>query len=102
MINGFGIVHGGIAFAGRFCFLHLPVTTKCLSVALDTSINFIKPVHVGDVLIAQKKRYITVNQPRLYHIEIINQHSHIVAHFKGLCYPHRISRCYKIIAYCGF
>lgn len=87
MINGFGIVHGGIAFSlADSAFAFACNNRNVLSVALDTSINFIKPVHVGDVLIAQAKEIHNGKSTGLYHIEIINQHSHIVAHFKGLCY----------------
>ena len=56
MINGFGIVHGGIAFAlSDSAFAFACNNRNVLSVALDTSINFTKPVHVGDVLVAEAK-----------------------------------------------
>lgn len=57
-----------------------------LSVALDTSINFIKPVHVDDVLIAEAKELHNGKSTGLYHINITNQKEHLVAQFKGLCY----------------
>ena len=54
MINGFGIVHGGVAFSlGDSCFAFACNNRNVLSVALDTSINFTKPVQVGDTLIAK-------------------------------------------------
>ena len=50
MINGLGIVHGGIAFSlADSTFAFACNNRNILSVALDTSINFLKPVHVGDV-----------------------------------------------------
>ena len=53
MINGFGIVHGGIAFSfSDSAFAFACNNRNNLSVALDSSINFTKPVHVGDVLVA--------------------------------------------------
>ena len=56
MINGFGIVHGGIAFSlADSAFAFACNNRNILSVALDTSINFIKPVHVGDDLTAEVK-----------------------------------------------
>ena len=56
MINGFGIVHGGVAFSmADSCFAFACNNRNVLSVALDTSINFIKPVHVGDELTAEAK-----------------------------------------------
>ena len=87
MINGFGIVHGGIAFSmADSAFAFACNNRNVLSVALDTSINFIKPVHVGDVLIAQAKEIHNGKSTGLYHITIKNQHDHEVAIFKGTCF----------------
>lgn len=87
MINGFGIVHGGIAFSlADSCFAFACNNRNVLSVALDTSINFTKPVHVGDELIAEAKELHNGKSTGLYHITITNQHDHIVALFKGTCF----------------
>jgi len=87
MINGFGIVHGGIAFSmADSAFAFACNNRNVLSVALDTSINFIKPVHVGDVLTAQAKEIHNGKSTGLYHINIQNQHDHEVAIFKGTCF----------------
>lgn len=87
MINGFGIVHGGVAFSmADSCFAFACNNRNVLSVALDTSINFIKPVHVDDVLTAEAKELHNGKSTGLYHISISNQHDHIVAVFKGTCY----------------
>ena len=87
MINGFGIVHGGIAFSlSDSAFAFACNNRNVLSVALDTSINFLKPVHVGDELTAEAKEVHHGKSTGLYHINIINQNDHLVAQFKGLCY----------------
>ncbi len=87
MINGFGIVHGGIAFSlADSAFAFACNNRNVLSVALDTSINFLKPVHVGDELIAEAKEQHNGKSTGLYHITIANQNNHDVAIFKGLCY----------------
>ena len=87
MINGFGIVHGGIAFAlSDSAFAFACNNRNMLSVALDTSINFLKPVNVGDVLTAEAKELHNGRSTGLYHINVINQHEHIVALFKGTCF----------------
>ena len=87
MINGLGIVHGGIAFSlADSAFAFACNNRNVLSVALDTSINFIKPVHVGDVLTAETKELHNGKSTGLYHITITNQNNHIIALFKGLCY----------------
>jgi acyl-CoA thioesterase len=87
MINGFGIVHGGIAFSlADSAFAFACNNRNVLSVALDTSINFIKPVHTDDVLVAEAKELHNGKSTGLYQIEIKNQKEHVVAVFKGLCY----------------
>ena len=87
MINGFGIVHGGIAFSlADSAFAFACNNRNNLSVALDTAINFIKPVQVDDVLIAETKELHNGKSTGLYHINITNQHEHTVAIFKGTCF----------------
>jgi acyl-CoA thioesterase len=87
MINGFGIVHGGVAFSlADSCFAFACNNRNVISVALDTSINFIKPVHVGDVLLAEAKEMHNGKSTGLYQISIYNQNTHLVAAFKGTCY----------------
>ena len=84
MINGFGIVHGGIAFSlADSAFAFACNNRNVLSVALDTSINFIKPVHVGDVLTAEANEIHNGKSTGLYHITISNQNAHTVAVFKA-------------------
>lgn len=87
MINGFGIVHGGVAFSlGDSAFAFACNNRNNLSVALDTSINFTKPVHVGDELTAEAKEIHNGKSTGLYHITITNQRDHVVAMFKGTCF----------------
>jgi acyl-CoA thioesterase len=87
MINGFGIVHGGIAFSlSDSAFAFACNNRNVLSVALDTSINFTKPVHVGDTLTAEAKELHNGKSTGLYHITISNQKEHVVALFKGTCF----------------
>lgn len=87
MINGLGIVHGGIAFSlADSTFAFACNNRNNLSVALDTSINFLKPVHVGDTLIAEAKEIHNGKSTGLYHITVFNQRDHVVAFFKGTCF----------------
>ncbi len=87
MMNGLGIVHGGIAFSlADSCFAFACNSRNVLSVALDTSINFLKPIHPGDELIAETKELHNGKGTGLYHVTITNQHQHIVAIFKGTCF----------------
>lgn len=87
MINGFGIAHGGIAFSlGDSAFAFACNNRNVLSLALDTSINFIKPVHVGDIVTAEAVELHNGKSTGLYHITITNQNGHKVALFKGTCF----------------
>lgn len=87
MINGFGIVHGGICFSlADSTFAFACNNRNNLSVALDTSINFTKAVQVGDTLTAEAKEQHNGRSTGLYFITITNQHNETVAHFKGTCF----------------
>lgn len=87
MLNGFGIVHGGIAFSlADSAFAFACNNRNNLSVALDTSINFTKAVQVGDTLVAEVKEIHNGKSTGLYHITITNQQQEVVAIFKGTCF----------------
>lgn len=87
MINGLGIVHGGIAFSlADSAFAFACNSRNNLSVALDTAINFMKPVHPGDILMAEAKEMHNGKATGLYHINVTNQNGHTVALFKGTCF----------------
>ncbi len=87
MINGLGIVHGGIIFSlADSSFAFACNNRNILSVALDTAINFIKPVHIGDILVAEAIEIHNGRSTGLYHVNITNQNGHLVALFKGTCF----------------
>lgn len=87
MINGFGIVHGGIAFSlADSAFAFACNNRNNLSVALDTSINFTKAIQVGDELTAEAKETHNGRSTGLYFITITNQKNEQVAIFKGTCF----------------
>jgi acyl-CoA thioesterase len=87
MINGLGTVHGGIAFSfADSAFAFACNNRNILSVALDTSINFIKTIFVGDTLTAEAKEIHNGRSTGLYHVTIKNQNNHTVAMFKGTCF----------------
>jgi acyl-CoA thioesterase len=87
MINGLGTVHGGIAFSfADTAFAFACNNRNVLSVALDTSINFIKTIFVGDILTGEAKEIHNGRSTGLYHVTITNQNENIVAMFKGTCF----------------
>lgn len=87
MINGIGILHGGITFSlADTCFAFACNNRNILSVALDNSINFIKPSFTGDILTAEAKEMHNGNSTGLYQVTISNQKNQVIALFKGTCF----------------
>ena len=87
MLNGFGIVHGGLAFSrGDTAFAFACNNRNNVSVALDVTITFTKPVNVGDVLTAESKEVHNGKSTGVYLITISNQKDEQIAFFKGTCF----------------
>jgi acyl-CoA thioesterase len=87
MVNGFGIVHGGVPFAfADSAFAFACNNRNNLSVALDVTISFMKAVHIGDVLTAEAKEIHNGRSTGVYLITIHNQKNEQVALFKGTCF----------------
>lgn len=87
MLNGFGVVHGGIAFSlADSAFAFACNNRNNLSMALDTSITFTKTVHPGDVLTAEARELHNGRSTGLYLITVTNQNDAQVALFKGTCF----------------
>ena len=87
MLNGLDVVHGGIAFSlADSAFAFACNSRNNLSLALETSISFLKPVFVHDVLYAEAREIRNGKNTGLYLVEIQNQYGHLVALFKGTCY----------------
>lgn len=87
MVNGFGIVHGGIPFSlADSAFAFACNNRNNLSVALDVTISFMKAVHVGDILTAEAKEMHNGRSTGVYLITVTNQKNEQVALFKGTCF----------------
>jgi len=87
MINGFGIVHGGIPFSlADSAFAFACNNRNNLSVALDVTITFTKAVNVGDELTAEAKEVHNGKSTGVYLIDVMNQKKEQVALFKGTCF----------------
>ena len=87
MVNGFGIVHGGIPFSlADSAFAFACNNRNNLSVALDTSITFTKSIHPGDTLIAEAEEIHNGRSTGVYVITITSQTGQQVSMFKGTCF----------------
>jgi len=87
MVNGFGIVHGGIPFSlADSAFAFACNNRNNLSVALDVTITFTKAVNVGDILTAEAKEFHNGRSTGVYLITVTNQQDQQIALFKGTCF----------------
>jgi len=87
MVNGFGIVHGGLPFSlADSAFAFACNNRNNLSVALDVTITFTKAVNVGDELTAEAKEVHNGRSTGVYLITVTNQKNEQVALFKGTCF----------------
>ena len=87
MVNGFGIIHGGITFSLADSALAFACNNRNnLSVALDTSITFTKATNPGDVITAEAKELHNGRSTGLYLITLTNQKDEQVGLFKGTCF----------------
>jgi acyl-CoA thioesterase len=87
MVNGFGILHGGLPFSlADSAFAFACNNRNNLSVALDVTITFMKPVNIGDVLTAEANEVHNGRSTGVYLISVTNQRSEQVALFKGTCF----------------
>lgn len=87
MVNGFGIVHGGIPFSlADSAFAFACNNRNNLSVALDVTITFTKAVNIGDILTAEAKEFHNGRSTGVYLITVTNQKNEQVALFKGTCF----------------
>jgi acyl-CoA thioesterase len=87
MLNGFGSIHGGIAFSlADSAFAFACNNRNNISVALDTSITFTKATKPGDVLVAEATELHNGRSTGVYLVSITNAKGETVAHFKGTCF----------------
>ena len=87
MVNGFGIVHGGLPFSlADSAFAFACNNRNNLSVALDVTITFTRAVNVGDELTAEAKEIHNGRSTGVYLISVTNQKNELVSLFKGTCF----------------
>lgn len=84
MLNGFGVVHGGITFAlADSAFAFACNSRNNITLALDAQISFIKKVSLGDVLTAKVEELHNGRTTGVYEVKITNQKLELVAAFRG-------------------
>ena len=90
MVNGFGTSHGGIVFGLADSALAF-ATNACgiVSVAVDCTVSYTRPVHPGNVLTAEAVEESTTNSLAFCGVTVRNQADAIVGHFRGTVYRTR-------------
>jgi len=88
MLNGFGIVHGGVIFSAADSAFAFACNShgKGLTIALDVSISFTRPANPGEVLTVEAREIHLGNRTGLYEIRTTNAAGELVALFKGTAY----------------
>ncbi|WP_434452949.1 hydroxyphenylacetyl-CoA thioesterase PaaI [Lentzea sp. E54] len=83
MINGHGIAHGGYVFLlADSAFACACNRTGSVTVAATAEIDFIKPVHEGDELVAEAVERTRFGRSGIYDITV-RRGTEIVAEFRG-------------------
>ena len=86
MVNGFGIAHGAITYALADSALAFASNSQGRkAVSIETSINHIKPVMIGDRLTAIAEESSLGHKLGIYHIRVLRGEE-LVAHFIGVVY----------------
>jgi acyl-CoA thioesterase len=87
MLNGFGLVHGGILFsASDSAFAFACNAHGRITVALDVSISFTLPEREGEPLYVEAKEVHLGHKTCVYDIRTTNAQGALVALFKGTAY----------------
>ena len=84
MLNGFGILHGGITYSlsdSALAFSANAYGFHCVSI--ETSITHIRPVLVEDMLTVNCTEVHRGRSTGIYWVEIYNDKEHLVSKFKG-------------------
>ncbi len=84
MLNGFGILHGGIAYSFADSALAFASNSHGRqAVSIETAINHLQPVRVGQCLRAEAEEIHLGNSTGVYQVQVTDEAGRKVALFKG-------------------
>jgi acyl-CoA thioesterase len=87
MLNGFGILHGGVAFAAAdSAFAFACNSHGRQSVALSVTIDFLEPGRPDDLITVEAREESLKHKIGVYQLRLTNQHGTPLALFKGTAY----------------
>lgn len=83
--NGLDVTHGGVIFSLADCAFAEAVNFNNLAVAVQVSINFLRPSKEGDILTAEALRVSEGKTFGLYQVTV-KKDEKLIASFSGLAY----------------
>ena len=84
MVNGFDVLHGGLAFAlADTAFAFACNAYDKLTVAASAQIEFLRPAMLGDELTASATEDYRGRRSGYYSVEVHNQRGELIALFRG-------------------
>lgn len=87
MLNGFGVVHGGITYSlADSAFAFASNSYNNIAVSLETSMSYPAPVHKGDLLTAYAQEISLTNKIGVYDVKVKKDDGSIVGIFRGTVY----------------
>jgi acyl-CoA thioesterase len=87
MLNGFGILHGGVSYAAAdSAFAFACNSHGRLSVALSTTMEYLEAGKLGDTLTVEAREENLKHKIGVYQIRITNQEGVLLGLFKGTSY----------------
>ncbi|MEL6971552.1 MAG: hotdog fold thioesterase [Bacteroidota bacterium] len=90
MVNGFGILHGGVSFSfADSAFAFASNSRGRHAVSVDTSISHLAAVQVGDTLIAEAEELDLQHKLAHYQVTVYRNQDDKMALFKGMVYRKR-------------
>ena len=87
MLNGFGILHGGIAYSFADSALAFASNSHGKqAVSIETAINHLQPVQTGQWLRAETEEIHLGNRTGVYQVHVTDEKGRKIALFKGTVY----------------
>ena len=84
MANGHGICHGGFIFALADSAMAFAANPRGeAAVAQHAAITFVRPGHVGEVLVAEAIERMRAGRSGIYDVRVCTERGELVAEFRG-------------------
>lgn len=87
MLNGFGIIHGGVSYSLADSALAFAANSyNILSVSLDGFVNYPNPAKEGDTLWAEAQETHSTRKTAVYDVKVTNQDGKAICLYRATVY----------------